>query len=94
MNISVKEAKELIKHDDSVVVLDVRTKEEFDEKHLKNAINIDFLQISFEEKIKELDKNQTYLVHCRSGNRSFQVCNLMEKIGFKEVYNVDGSLLD
>ncbi len=72
-------------------IVDVRTPEEFADNHLKEAINIDFRDPSFETKIKALSKDQPYVLYCRSGNRSGQAERLMKSLGFKSVENL-GSL--
>ena len=53
-----------------MVVVDIRTPEEFAEGHIAGAINIDYMADGFAEKISELDSSKQYLVHCRSGGRS------------------------
>lgn len=69
-------------------ILDVRTEDEFSESHLKDAINIDFLSSDFKSKIEKLDRNKSYKVYCRSGNRSGKAEKLMKEIGFKNVENI------
>ncbi|MBK7892332.1 MAG: rhodanese-like domain-containing protein [Bdellovibrionales bacterium] len=73
------------------VIVDVRTPEEFADNHLKEAVNIDFRDQSFEAKISALSKEQSYVLYCRSGNRSGQAEKLMKSLGFKSVENL-GSL--
>jgi rhodanese-related sulfurtransferase len=77
-----------------IVVLDVRTPEEFAEGHLANAINIDFQSGNFEEEISKLDKSKTYAVYCRSGNRSGQAVKDMSDLGFTNIYDMDGGIID
>ena len=69
-HVSVAEAKQLIEADTDVVVLDVRTGREFRHGHIEGAININYFSWSFRDKVAELDKNLTYVVHCKSGVRS------------------------
>lgn len=73
------------------VIIDVRTPEEFVDNHLNEAINIDFRDQSFETKLKAMNKEQAYVLYCRSGNRSGQAEKLMKSLGFKSVENL-GSL--
>ena len=75
------------------IVIDVRTPQEFAEGHTKSAINIDFRDAKFKEEIVKLDKNETYKLYCRSGNRSGQALKLMTELGFKNMQNL-GSLYD
>ena len=79
--------------EDSYVILDVRTPEEFHAGHLKGASNIDFYDSSFESNLDELDKRKKYLVYCRSGNRSRQAMFLMRDLGFEEVYNLENGII-
>ena len=71
------------------IIIDVRTPEEFADGHIENAINIDFYSDSFKTGLNKLDKNKTYLVYCRTGNRSRSTLNIMKELGFKEVYHLD-----
>ena len=91
--LSVAEAKEMIaknKKNAHFVVLDVRTLGEYAEVHIPQAVHIDINNDEFEEKIAQLDKNKTYVVHCRSGARSHAASELMLEMGFTDVYNVIG----
>src|SRR5688572_16462285 len=62
------------------VVLDVRTKKEFEEGHIPGSVNIDINALDFEKRISELDKGKTYLVHCASGVRSVRACDKMGRM--------------
>lgn len=73
-----------------VVVLDVRTPEEFAEGHIKGAKNIDFTADDFEQKVAALDPKKSYLVHCASGGRSTKSLPAFEKKGFTSIYHLDG----
>ncbi|HMQ67973.1 MAG TPA: rhodanese-like domain-containing protein [Ignavibacteria bacterium] len=91
-DIDTKEFKKFFE-ENSFVLLDVRTEEEFKLGHIKDASNIDFYHGSFEASIDELDKRERYLVYCRSGNRSRQTMFLMRDLGFDEVYNLEGGII-
>lgn len=78
---------------EDLVILDVRTPEEFDEGHLEGAIMIDFYSDDFAEQIGELDPNVPYLLYCRSGNRSGQTAEIMEGLNFSDVADVDGGIV-
>ena len=70
----------------NVVILDVRTADEFKEGHLPAAKNIDVLQSdAFKKAIAALPKDKTYLLYCRSGKRSATAVNLMKESGFADV---------
>jgi rhodanese-related sulfurtransferase len=78
---------------DDLVVLDVRTPEEFAEGHLDGAIQIDFYDDDFAEQLLDLDTDVPYLIYCRSGNRSGQTRAMMRGIGFTDVADLDGGVL-
>ncbi len=65
------------------IVLDVRTKKEFDAGHIPGAVNLDFLSQNFATNVSLLDKSAVYLVHCQAGVRSARACEQMSQMGFK-----------
>ena len=72
-------------------IIDVRTKAEYDEGHLELTDKLyDFNSGEFHEHVNELDKEKTYYLYCRSGNRSGQAARLLKSKGFENVYNVGG----
>ena len=77
-----------------VITLDVRTPGEFAEGNIEGAQLIDFQSGNFENEISSLDKNATYAVYCRSGNRSGQAVKVMHDAGFHNVYNLNGGVID
>lgn len=78
----------LIQDQPNLAVLDVRTPQEFDQGHLKNAENLDFYQ-NFAAKIGGLDKQKQYLVYCAVGGRSAKAAEQMRAQGLK-VYDLKG----
>ena len=95
-NITPEEAHVLIqknKDNPDLVVLDVRTPEEFAEGHIKNAINLNYYSESFRDDLDKLDKDKTYITHCRSGGRSGKTIDMMKELGFEEVYNMTGGIV-
>ena len=70
------------------VILDVRTPEEFAAGHLPGAINIDVNEPDFEEKVKPLNPDQPYLVHCAAGGRSARACTKMGRLNFKTLVDL------
>ena len=75
------------------IILDVRTPEEVAEGYIKDAINIDYYSKSFRDELDQLDKNQTYLIYCRSGARSGKSRDIMAELNFREVYNILGGFI-
>jgi rhodanese-related sulfurtransferase len=77
-----------------VITLDVRTPSEFAEGFIEGARLIDFQSGNFENEIAALDKNATYAVYCRSGNRSGQAVKVMQDAGFTNVFNMNGGVIE
>lgn len=77
---------------DGLVILDVRTAEEFADGHLEGAIMIDFYRDDFADQIAALDPTAPYLLYCRSGNRSGQTTAIMQDLGFSDVADIDGGI--
>ena len=77
-----------------VITLDVRTPGEYMGGFIQGAQNIDFQSGNFENEIASLDKNATYAVYCRRGNRSGQAVKVMHDAGFHNVYNLNGGVID
>ena len=96
-NLSAQKTKALIndykEKSKKLIIIDVRTKDEYKKSHLTNSELIDFFDSNFEDKIKNLDKKTPYLVHCQSGGRSMKAFKLMQSLGFKRVYHLDGGML-
>ena len=85
-NINFEQAKQIIDNE-QVLLLDVRTEEEFITGHILSAINIPVDDI--EQRLDEInDKNQKILVYCKSGIRSSVACSLLEEEGFSNLYNL------
>lgn len=78
---------------EDLVILDVRTAEEFDEAHIDGAVMLDFYRDDFADQLAELDPDVPYLLYCRSGNRSGQTAGLMSQLGFTDVADVDGGVI-
>lgn len=88
--ISMDEAVAMMEEETDYIILDVRTPEEFAEKHIPNAINIPNETIG-EDAIPELPReDQLILVYCRSGNRSKQASEKLAALGYTKVYEFGG----
>ena len=75
-----------------LVILDVRTAQEYVLGHLKGSINLDFKSPSFRDEIAGLDRDKAYLLYCRTGRRSARAVMLMSSFGFKELYNLTNGI--
>ena len=90
--ISPKEAHTLLQTND-ILLIDVRTPEEFDSGHIENAKNFDFKSNAFNEAIQTLEKEQPIIVYCRSGKRSAKSIKNFREAGFTKLYMLKGGLL-
>lgn len=91
-NITPDEAQKLITEKKDVIVLDVRTPEEFKSGHIAGAKNLDFMAPDFKQKLAELDKSKEYCVHCQAGGRSSKAVKEMQKQGFTNVEHMNGGM--
>lgn len=90
-NVNADEFEKLSKEPDTII-LDVRSPREYAAGHIKNSVLIDFNAKDFDEKIKQLDKSKTYLVHCAVGGRSAKACSKMDSFDFPKVVNLEGGI--
>lgn len=74
---------------EKAVLLDVRTREEYESGHIENSENIPLQQI---EKVpaKITDKNTPLFVYCRSGSRSSSATSALKQMGYSNVTNIGG----
>ncbi|OIO09474.1 MAG: hypothetical protein AUJ53_09105 [Flavobacteriaceae bacterium CG1_02_35_72] len=87
--VNAKAVKNIIATD-SVLIIDVRTPNQFIKGHIPGAINLDWTnQERFNEKIKTLAKDQTVLLYCNSGHRSTLATQYLKEQGFEKLYNLE-----
>jgi len=89
--VSAKGAADLIEQhngDNGFAILDIRTPGEFQSGHLAKSIPIDFYSPTFADQLNRLDKTKTYLVYCRTGNRSTKSLSLFKKLKFEKIYHM------
>ena len=75
------------------VILDVRTPEEFESGHIEGAVNMDYYDPGFQVELGKLDKTKTYLIYCRTGNRSDTAFGFMKELQFEDVHPLEGGIL-
>lgn len=68
-----------------LVILDLRTPDEFTAGHIAGAVNIDYFETSFLNNLNALDKSVTYAIYCRTGDRSDDTRGIMEGLGFTNI---------
>lgn len=87
--VSSAEARELLASPpDGLIILDVRTPDEYRAGHIAHARNLDFFSPRFELNLAELPKNTPILLYCRSGNRSSQALEYFEEAGLGPLYHL------
>jgi rhodanese-related sulfurtransferase len=74
-------------------IIDVRTPAEHLEARIENSILADIYSPDFKRVIEKLNKEDNYLIYCRSGNRSRTACDFLMKWGFKNVLNLSGGII-
>jgi len=89
-DVSAEEAARLIGTLNNLVILDVRTQEEYDVEHIQNAVPIPVQEL--ENRVDELFKDETLLVYCRTGNRSQTAVTILEENGFTKIYHMNGGI--
>ena len=78
--------------DKEAILLDVRTKDEFNSGHIPGAKHMDIMGGNFSAQISSLDKDKSYFVYCLSGGRSSSACGAMASQGFTKLHNLRGGI--
>lgn len=91
-HLTAPQALDLIETQKEIVILDVRTPGEFNDGHVKDAINIDYHGDDFAALIDELDPDQHYLLYCQAGFRSGRTLPLMIRAGLTKISHLDGGI--
>ncbi|RPI08861.1 MAG: rhodanese-like domain-containing protein [Zetaproteobacteria bacterium] len=95
-NVTIGKVQTLIKERGGTadfVILDVRTPEEFAEGHIRGAVNLDVQSPDFAKRLRALDRSKTYLVYCRTGNRSRRATVEMSTLGFRSVFHMSEGIV-
>ncbi|MCX9025520.1 MAG: rhodanese-like domain-containing protein [Candidatus Methanoperedens sp.] len=90
-DVSIQQAKQMIDRGD-VLILDVRTQEEYDAGHINNSTLIP-VQV-LDKRLNELPRDKKILVYCMTGGRSAQASEILVYNGFKEIYNMKGGIMN
>ncbi len=95
-NVDVDTARDLVTQDETVIVLDVRTPEEYAMGHIEGALNINIAEVDFPERVSKLDRDKTYIVHCSANvknGRSAKSLEIMSSFGFDKLLNMEGGIV-
>lgn len=88
--ISVQELQQKIQNGDHFTLIDVREESEVAVGKIEQSIHIAMSE--FQQRVSELDKNEEYVIQCRSGKRSRNVLEFMRQCGYKNLYNLTGGI--
>ena len=92
-NVNPQDAYNLIKNEGNIEILDVRTQMEYvNDGYIEGAKLLPINEI--QSRLNELDTSKKYLIYCRTGNRSGQVCQFLTGLGFENIYNQAGGILN
>lgn len=89
---SLVSPQELSEVQDEIVLIDVRTPQEYQQGHIENSMNINIAGDSFKEEVQKLDKDQPVYVYCKVGGRSAKAASMLKEMGFEEVYDLEGGI--
>lgn len=90
VSITAEEAKEKLDSDDSIILLDVRTPEEYREGHIPGAKLLPVKDIEAKAETEIPEKSATYIVYCRSGSRSAAASVQLVELGYENIYDLGG----
>lgn len=92
MHISAEQAKKIMDTQEGYTILDVRSEDEYEEKHIPGAIVIPDNEIEDRAEDELEDKDQLILVYCRSGRRSKGAALVLESLGYTNIKEFGGIL--
>jgi len=85
--------QELAKNKDKYILLDAREMAEYEVSHIENAVFVGYDDFKA-KRVSEIDKKQPVLVYCSVGYRSERIGEKLQKMGFEEVYNLNGGIFE
>lgn len=92
-DVSPRDVAKMLRNDTSVILVDVRTPEEYQQGHLKGSRLMNFYDADFRERAKKLPKDKRIVLYCRSGRRSADAMTYLTSIGYSRVYNMLGGII-
>ncbi len=90
--LSYENLKKLIRNNSDIIIVDVRSPQEFAENRINSSINIPVYEIEHNAVSYLKNRNSIIIVYCQSGVRSKKACTILEKLGYTNVYNLTGGL--
>lgn len=83
-------AEKMAEKGENAILLDIRRPKEVAAGAIENATKINFFDTDFQEQVAKLDKEKAIFVYCKAGGRSGRSVEVFKKLGFKEIYDLDG----
>ena len=93
LHVEAPAVAEIIANSPEVIILDIRTPSEFQQGHIKGAVNVDYYAADFEEKIAALDPSARYVLHCRSGSRSSKALSILSENKLENVTHLRSGII-
>lgn len=90
--ITYNDAKKIMREEANSYLIDVRSKQEYNEYHLPNSINIPVYNIEKDINTITNDINSVIILYCQMGSRSRKALEKLERLGYKNLYNLKGGL--
>jgi len=91
-HVNAAEAVQILAQNPEIIILDIRTPEEFKNGHIEGSVNINYYANNFKDLIATLDPKSQYLVHCKSGRRSGRALPTMRELDIRNVIHLDGGI--
>lgn len=91
-DIDIKEMMEILKTNDNAILLDVRSIQEYNEGHIMGSINIPLYDLTKNVNSQIKDREKTIIVYCSSGIRSRKAIQILKRLGYKNLYNIEGGI--
>ena len=93
ITITPDSALDFMEKEPGITILDIRPYEDFKKEHIPGAVNLDYDGHQFQSKVEKLDKNQPYIIYCKSGVRGGYFMEKMMESGFVGAYNILGGFV-
>lgn len=92
-NLTIEEFSEKINSDESAIIHDLRTFEEYSKGHITNSLLVDIYHPTYQKKIMELDKSKNYYIYCRIGSRRYHAGYFILQMGFEKVSHLQDGII-
>lgn len=92
-DVTARQVAEMIRKDTLIILVDVRTPEEYQQGHIKGARLMDFYSAEFHAQLQTLPQDRPVILYCRSGRRSDEAMKFLASIGYSRVHNLHGGIV-